>query len=177
MPLRLHSLLCLALLSAFVLTGCSQTKSARLEFQMGEKIPVGPLTYDIVQTSWKTQLGQAFQVRFPQNRFLLIDISVTNGGGSDISVPLFNLEDANGKTYPEASNGDGVDGWFGLLRTISPAQTQQGRLVFDAPLTSYKLRITDGGGPGEEKFAWVQIPLRMDVDTTVQSPTPGTPVQ
>ncbi|HEY4359741.1 MAG TPA: DUF4352 domain-containing protein [Bryobacteraceae bacterium] len=175
--LRLHSLSCIAVVAAILLTGCSQTKSARLDYQMGEKIPVGLLTYDIVQTSWKTQLGEAFQVRFPQNRFLLVDISVTNGGGSDISVPLFTLEDANGQSYPEASSGEGVDNWFGLLRNISPAQTQQGRLVFDVPLTSYKLRITDGGGPGEEKFAWVTIPLRMDVDSTVQSPTPGTPVQ
>jgi len=175
--LRLYSLSCFAVLAALALAGCSQTKSARLDFQMGEKVPVGPLTYNIVQTTWKTQLGEAFQIRFPQNRFLLVDISVTNGGGNDISVPLFSLEDANGQSFPEAPSGEGVENWFGLLRNISPADTRQGRLVFDVPLTSYKLRITDGGGPGEEKFAWVTIPLRMDVDTAVQSPTPGTPVQ
>jgi Domain of unknown function (DUF4352) len=181
MLLRLHSLTWPLVLAVAVavcgLAGCSQTKSARLDYQMGEKIPLGPLTYDIVQTSWRTQLGEALQLRFPQNRFLLIDISVTNGGGSDVSVPLFSVENTNGQSYPESAKGDGVDNWFGLLRNISPAQTQQGRLVFDVPLTSYKLRITDGGGPGEEKYAWITIPLRMDVDTTVQSPTPGAPVQ
>jgi hypothetical protein len=166
-----------ALLAVFALTGCSQKNAARIDYQMGENVPLGPLTYDIVQTSWKTQLGDSFKLRFPQNRFLLVDISVTNGGGGDVSVPLFTVENSSGQSYMEVANGEGVDNWFGLLRNINPAQTQHGRIVFDVPLTSYKLRLTDGAGPGVEQYAWVTIPLRMDIDTTVQSPIPGTPVQ
>ncbi len=60
---------------------------------------------------------------------------------------------------------------MGLLRTIAPAQTQQGKIIFDVPLASYKLRVTDGAGPGAEKYTWITIPLRMDVDSDV--PTPG----
>ena len=142
---------------------------------MGERVPLGVLTYDIVETDWKTQLGDGFRQRYPQNRFLLINISITNGGGSEVSVPLFTLENSSGQTYTEAESGESVDNWFGLLRNISPADTRQGRLVFDVPLNSYKLKITDGGGPDEEKTAWVSIPLRMDVDPTVPAPAPGVP--
>jgi hypothetical protein len=65
-----------------------------------------------------------------------------------------------------------VDNWFGILRTLTPAQTQQGRIAFDVPLSSYRLRLTDGGSPGSEKFAWVEIPLRMDTEPSVESPVP-----
>src|SRR5262249_5819508 len=78
--------LCLALCS------CSQANSTRLDFQMGEKVALGPLTYTVIQTSWKNQLGDGFKVRTPQHRFLLINISVTNGGGKEVALPLFKLE-------------------------------------------------------------------------------------
>ena len=145
----------------------------RNEYTMGEKAPLGPLTYTVIETGWKSQLGQTFNIRVPQTRFLLVTISVTNGGGHDLSVPLLQLEDSNGKVYTESENGQGVDNWFGLLRNLNPAETQQGRLLFDVPLTSFKLRLTDGGEPGAEKYAWVPIPLRMDLDNSVQAPTPG----
>jgi hypothetical protein len=139
---------------------------------MGERVPVGPLTYTVVETSWRTQLGEGFKIRSPERRFLLVTLSVTNGGGSDVSIPLLELEGPDGQTFRELSNGEGVDNWFGLLRTVSPAQTQQGRILFDVSLTSYKLHLSSGD-PSSDKSAWVQIPLRMDTDTQVQAPIPG----
>ena len=115
-------------------------------------------------------IGEQFKIRIPQQRFLLITISATNGGGKDVSVPLLTLENQNGDTFRELDDGEGVDSWFGFLRTISPAQTQQGRIVFDVPLTSYKLRLTDGGDPATEKYAWVDIDLHMDQDMSVEAP-------
>jgi hypothetical protein len=160
-----------------VLSGCSRdSNAARLESQMGDRISLGPLTYNVIETGWKNQLGNEFKMRIPDQRYLLITISVTNGGGRDISVPLLTLESADGKTYTESDNGEGVDEWFGLLRTLNPAQTQQGRLLFDVPLGSYRLKLTDGGEPGTEKSAWVAIPLRMDPDsftTPLPTPSPG----
>ena len=142
---------------------------------MGEKVAVGPLTYNVIESTWRSQLGDAFRVRSPQQRFLLLTVSVTNGGGNDVSVPLLSLENSAGQDILESDNGEGVDNWFGLLRNISPVQTQQGRLVFDVPLSSYRLRLTDGGEPGSEKYAWVTIPLRMDVDSELQAPVPSLP--
>jgi hypothetical protein len=68
------------------------------------------------------------------------------------------------------ANGEGVENWFGLLRTISPGETQQGNVVFDVPLTSYKLRVPDIADAGLERYVAVVIPLRIDADLPIQSP-------
>src|SRR5580692_10729253 len=152
------------------LAGCgNKGNSLRIDYPMGERVSLGPLTYNVVESVWRSQLGDAFKMRIPEQRFFLITISVTNGGGRDVSVPLLNLENNNGQSFLESNSGEGVDNWFGLLRNLNPAQTQQGRILFDVPLSSYRLRLTDGGGPGAEKYGWVTIPLRIDVDTDVQT--------
>ncbi len=165
--------------AASLLNGCGgRQNNARVEYEMGDHVTVGPLTYNVVETAWRSQLGADFKLRIPQDRFLMVTISVTNGGGKEVSVPLLSLETANGKTYQESDNGESVENWFGLLRTLIPAQTQQGRLLFDVPLTSFRLRVTDGGEPGSEKSAWIRIPLRMDGDTGLEgAPTVGNPVK
>ena len=164
------------LLAAVWLAGCHREVSTRIDYSMGEKVPIGPLTYNVVESTWKTQMGEIFKLRIPQQRFLLIRLSVTNGGGSEVSVPLLQLENNNGQSFMESDNGEGVDNWFGILRTLAPAETQQGRIVFDVPLTSYRLRVTDGAGPGAEKYAWISIPLSLEVDP-VQTPVPGPDVR
>lgn len=167
-------LLLLPVVFALLLTAsCKRQTSVQINYQMGERITDGPMVYNIVQTIWKTQLGDLFKVRVPDNRYLMITLSATNSGGKDVSIPFLTLEGAAGKEYHEIEDGDGVDRWFGLLRNIQPAETRQGNLVFDVPLTSYRLRLTDGGEPGTEKFVWVEIPLRMDPDTTITTPTLG----
>ena len=166
--------LLLALVSGTVLLdGCRQQNSTQIDYQMGERITDGPVVYNVVQTVWKTQLGDVLTTRTPQNRFLMIMLSATNSGGNEISLPFFALEGPNGKEYKELETGEGVDHWFGLLRTLNPAETHQGNLLFDVPLTSYRLRLTDGGEPGTEKNVWVEIPLRLDTDTSISLPTPG----
>jgi hypothetical protein len=150
----------------------ARQNSIRIDYQMGERVTVGPLTYNVVESSWRSQLGNEFKLRMPQQRFLMITVSVTNGGGHEVAIPLLMLENANGQSYLESDNGEGVDNWFGILRSLAPAQTQQGRVLFDVPLTSYKLRLSDGGPAGLERYSWVQIPLRMDTDTGVQTPAP-----
>jgi hypothetical protein len=162
-------LLLLALLAA----GCrGPVTTSKAEYQMGEKVPAGPLTYNVVEKVWRTQLGEMFQIRMPQNRFLLVSLSATNGGGSEVSVPLLQLEGPDGKVYREVENGEGVDNWFGILRTLEPAQTQQGRILFDVPLASYRLRLSDGDSVSE-RYSYVQIPLQIDADPPVERPLPG----
>jgi hypothetical protein len=158
-----------------VLGGCGRSgvNSTVIDFALGDKAANPPLTYSVIETSWKTQLGEGFKIRSPQNRFLLVRVSVTNGGGAEVALPLFSLIDVNGKEYREEENGEGVDNWFGLLRSVAPAQTLQGQLLFDVPLASYKIRLPNGGAIGEEKFITVNIPLRLDGDQSVQSPSIG----
>ena len=140
---------------------------------MGERVIATPMLYNVVQTMWRTQLGDLFKVRVPDHRFLLISLSATNSGGKPVAVPFFTLEGSNHEEYRELQTGDGLDNWFGLLREIAPGETKSGNIVFDVPLASYLLRLTDGGEPGTEKFIWVEIPLRMDTDSTVATPIPG----
>jgi len=156
-----------------VLTGCKRETPAQTVYSMGERATDGPIVYNVVQTVWKSQLGDLLNTRVPQNRFLVITISATNSGGRELALPFFTLETSNGQEIKELENGDGVENWFGLLRTLQPAENHQGNIVFDAPLSSYRLRLTDGGEPGTEKLVWVEIPLRMDVDTSVSGPAPG----
>ncbi len=166
-------LLTLALVAALPLAGCKNQAPEQINFQMGERVTDTPMTYTVVQTAWRTQLGDMFKVRVPERRFLLITLSATNGGGHSVAVPFLTLEGPNGEEYKELENGEGIENWFGLLREVAPAETKQGNIAFDVPLGSYRLRLTDGGEPGTEKFVWVEIPLRIDSDSTVDLPLPG----
>jgi hypothetical protein len=161
--------------AAFAILGGCGGKNAdqKLEYQMGERVQVGSLTYNVIESAWRSQLGTDFKIRIPQQRFLLLTISATNGGGKDVSVPMLMLENASGEQIRELENGDGVEPWFGLFRTIAPAQTQQGKIVFDVPLSSYRLRLTDGADAIAEKVAWVKIDLNLNPDINVETPTPG----
>jgi hypothetical protein len=148
----------------------AKPRENRSEYSMGERIPIGQMTYVVVESTWRNQLGESFRVRTPDQRFLLIKLSVTNGTGKDVSIPLLTREGSSGQTYRELANGEGVDSWFGVLRTISPGQTQQGNIVFDVPLTSFKLRVPDVADEALEKYVSVPIPLRIDADLPIQSP-------
>ena len=165
-------LLTIALAAGLALVGCKK-ESQQTDFQMGERVTATPLLYNVVQTMWRTQLGDLFKVRVPDHRFLLISLSATNNGGKPVAVPFFTLEGSNREEYRELQTGDGVDNWFGLLREIAPGETKSGNIVFDVPLASYRLRLTDGGEPGSERLVWVEIPLRIDTDTGVTAPLPG----
>ena len=165
-------LLTIAVAAGLALAGCKK-ESQQTDFQMGERAIATPLLYNVVQTMWRTQLGDLFKVRVPDHRFLLISLSATNNGGKPVAVPFFTLEGSNHEEYRELQTGDGVDNWFGLLREIAPGETKVGNIAFDVPLASYRLRLTDGGEPGSERFVWVEIPLRIDTDTGVTAPLPG----
>jgi hypothetical protein len=156
--------------AALLLSGCAKPQPARTEYAMGENVPVGQMTYVVVESAWRNQLGESFRVRSPQQRFLLIKLSVTNGTGQDVSIPLLTLEGSNGQTYRELAQGEGVENWFGLLRTISPGQNQQGNILFDVPLTSFKLHVPDLTDPGLARYVSVQIPLQINSDVPIQSP-------
>ena len=153
------------------LSGCQQQQRTNLSYDMGERVENPPFTYIVVESSWHSSLGEGFQTRSPKGRFLVLTLSITNGGGSETSVPLLSLEGSNGQLTPELSDGTGLTNWLGVLRTVKPAETLQGRVLFDVPLGTYRLRLPDGAESGYEKFSWVTIPLSLD-DAGVQSPIP-----
>ena len=163
--LRRVSPVFLAALSAasLLISGCSSRKSTAdiRTYRMGEPVTVGPLIYNISDTELHTQLGEGPTARIPQHRFLLIRLSVTNSGASSSAIPAMALVDSSGQDHMELTDGQGVPEWLGYLRTINPAQTERGRVVFDVPPGAYRLRVTDDAEPGTETAALVDIPLQL----------------
>jgi hypothetical protein len=47
---------------------------------------------------------------------------------------------------------------LGILRTLNPTETKDGRILFDVPPGTYSLRITDGGSQESERTALVALP-------------------
>jgi Domain of unknown function (DUF4352) len=128
-------------------------------FHMGERVQMGAMVYQVLESEWRTELGSGG--RTPKDRYLFLRLSITNGAGSPDSVSALTLE-GNGKTYTEVSEDmDKVDNWLGLLRNVGGSQTEQGWIVFDAPVGAYKLVITHGD-IGEEKYAHVDIPVQLE---------------
>ena len=129
---------------------------------MGERVQAPPLVYNVLQAEWKPVLSEGGAV--PRHRFLFIRLSATNSGGQTVSIPPFQLESADGKTtYQEVTEGmEGVSDWLGMLRSLQPAATEQGYVVFDAPMAAYKLLMYDGNDVDIEKYAIVDIPVTLE---------------
>lgn len=145
--------------------GCGKTGNPDIlgTFRMGEKVQMGPLVYTILEAQWKTALTDAGEGRPPKNRYLFVRASVTNGGGTAQPIPAFELRGSNAQTFREVTEGlTDVPQWLGVLRTVQPAQTEQGYVIFDAPMAAYRLAISDGGEPGSEKHALVEMPVQLD---------------
>jgi hypothetical protein len=163
MRLRSFSMLA-ALAVGFLLpgAGCSREhRSAPAEYKLGEQIPLGALTYNVIETSWASQLGAMPMARLPERSFLLVHLSITNGGGQKASIPFLSLVNRGGERFPESENGQGVDNWLGVLREIKPAETEEGWILFDVPQNSYRLQLVDNDDAGGERAAYVDLPLRL----------------
>ncbi len=151
--------------AASLLTSCgdSAEKSFPVRtYNLGERITLGHINYQVFETQWLTHIGEGVDARVPQQRFFLVRLSAVNSFGADIIVPNFTLEDDSGKTYPELSSGEGVPQYIGYLRSVKPAESQQGNALFDAPPRHYKMRIADETGG---KTAYVDIPLSFVSET------------
>ena len=149
-----------------LLTGCScgkpQSDSSFIgTFNMGERVQAGKIIYTALESEWKTALTEGG--RAPQHRFLFLRVSMTNSGGEPVNVPALELEGANGTRYQEVTeNLQGVQNWLGLMRTVGPATTEQGVIVFDVPLAAYKLIVVDGSEVDNERYAHVEIPVQLE---------------
>jgi len=147
--------------AAGLLSSCSKSQAVAepvRTYQIGERVNLPPLTYAVFEKQWATQFGAGTDARLPQTRFLLVRISATNNGKSDAFVPNVSLEDDSGNSFAELSDGDGVPHWIGYLRSVKPADTIQGNLLFDCPPKHYKLKLSNEDG----KVAYVELPLSFE---------------
>jgi hypothetical protein len=141
---------------------------------MGEKADAGHIVYSVLESAWKTQLGEGHSLRLPHDRFLLLRLSVTNGGPDEAGIPLTTLVSPSGKEYPELTDGAGVEDWLGVLRRLKPNETTFGWALFDAPREDYQLRVSnDAFDPANAKLALIQVPLRLEGKTEYLPPPSG----
>jgi hypothetical protein len=134
---------------------------------MGERAQIGSLIYNAFDTAWSVALGEGPAARIPANRFLLLHVSVVNSGPKPASVPTFTLVDDSGKIFDELSSGAQVPNWIGVTRTVKPAESEQGNILFDVQPQHYKLRIAD---PDDQKFAFIDLPLNFNPEPRPNSP-------
>jgi len=62
------------------LSGCSSARLTEPVHKMGELTTVGPVIYNVLETEWRNQLGDSIQGAVPQNKFLLVRLTVTPYG-------------------------------------------------------------------------------------------------
>jgi hypothetical protein len=152
----------LAIAAILSLSACGDAKSAAESrvYQMGERVDVGGVVYTILETEWRASIGDGPDQMVPKNRFLIIRATITNGTGSQANLPFLTLEDAKGNSIMEEQNAKALTGWLGMLRMIAPAQTEEGKMVFDVAPGNYKLRVA--GGTGENEVTrLVEIPYNI----------------
>lgn len=136
-------------------TGGRQTKV----FQAGEKATVDKLSYAVIDTQIYPRLGDdPNNPRVPQNRFFAVQVAVSSGNNSEVSIPAMTLVDDSGKTYTELADGTGLQHWLGVVRRVAPAQTERGVVLFDAPAAHYKLKLTEDLDPDD---VYIDIPLNF----------------
>lgn len=133
------------------LTACPDAKSAAESrvYQMGERVDVGGVFYTLLESEWRAGLGEGPDELVPKNRFLILRATITNGTGAQVNLPFLTVEDGKQEPTLEVDNAKPVPGWFGLIRMVQPAQTEEGKFVFDVPPGSYKLRVSSGSGDNE----------------------------
>lgn len=109
----------------------------------GERASIGHLTYMIVDNEVLAKIGDGDKARVPKDRFIILQIAVTNNGSGDSPIPAVELVSDSGQTYGELGDGEGVPMWLGISRKVGSTQTERGTIVFDAPAAHYKVRFSD----------------------------------
>ena len=162
-PFRVVLLLA-AVVAGFFQTACSPSEKRYpvRTYTLGERVDLGHIVYTVFETQWLTHIGEGPDARIPQDRFFLVRMSATNSLGTDLMVPNVSVQDDNGNSYPELSDGEGVPQWIGFLRNVKPVESAQGNLVFDALPRHYKLKLSDETG---ERTAYIDIPLSFGAET------------
>jgi hypothetical protein len=139
---------------------------------MGERVQAGPLIYTVTEVEWLNQIGGRTP-KTTDGKFAVIRLSITNAGRRELSVPMLQLVAENGEGAMELTDPQGLDEWLGVLRALRPAETIQGRIVFEVKARNYRLRATDAADPDRESFVLINIPLRLDQRAPVSLDLPS----
>ena len=171
--LKFTDLALIVAVGALALCGCKKAATPEPVGALGAPLAVGQLTYTALETEWRESLDSAQGPRTPKNRFLLVHLTVMNASSEQKAAPLLQLLDAAGGVHPEIAEGEGVPEWLGYLRLVPARESRSGRLLFDVPQGSYKLRVSSGGDPESEQTALIELPLQLNSVVPRDSAAPG----
>jgi len=146
------------------LCGCSSPQTSTSDpkvYQMGEPVKTGPLVYTVLDTEWFDQLGDSASPRLPHDHFLAVRFSVTNTGSVTSGIPPLTVVSSQRVTYAELSEANALPEWIGYIRSVKPAETVHGRVLFDVPPGDYRLRVTDDVEPENQSSATIHMPLEL----------------
>lgn len=147
------------------LVSCSDFGTAPQQrlYRMGDRAEAGNLVYTVLEADWQSQLGEGTSARVPRNSFLMLRLSITNGGTQEASIPQLRLLGSGGEAYQEMTNGSGVQQWLGIVRSLKPAETVVGCVLFDVPRADYRLEVSDDAfDPEQRALALIDVPLRFE---------------
>ena len=169
---RLLSILSVATLLVFA-ASCGGDSAKRIAtYRMGDRAATGSVTYVGLTADYRQELAGAKEPL--KSRYLVISLSVTNGGGADLMLPHTRLIKPDGTEIAELTEIEGFPQWMGLLRKVGSSSTEQGYVVFDVPVGAYKLQVSSGGEPDKEELAQIEIPANLGPATpSVTGPSLG----
>jgi hypothetical protein len=153
-----------------LLAGCKPPQGSRTSqasrnepegYQMGDPVKTGALVYTVLDTEWFDQIGDAASPRLPRNHFLSVRLSVTNTGSLTSGIPPLTIVNKQRVTYAELNDANGLSEWLGYMRSVKPAETLHGRILFDAPTGDYQLRVVDDAEPENQSSATIHMPLEL----------------
>ncbi len=151
----------LFVLLAMSLAGCGSGSNEIRTYNLGDRVQAGPLVYTAIDTHWYLTLGSQASPRVPANRFLVVHMSVNNGGATDSAVPTISLVDDNNVTYNELTDGADIPEWLGVVRKIKPMDGDKGTVAFDVAPKHYKLRVSD---ESDQIVCYIDLPLNLQTD-------------
>ena len=61
-------------------------------FRVGDRVQVGPLFFNVLDSKWRAQIGEGAVARVPEHRFLIVRLAVTNSGAQEITLPNLTVE-------------------------------------------------------------------------------------
>ena len=151
--MRISAVAVFSLILLSFTSGCMPKKKEVRIVPLGEKAEIGPFIYQAYETRWLHTLGD----RTAKDRFFIIRVSVVNSGSQELTIPSLEVVDDEGNSFPELSDGTGVDKWLGVTRKVGVANTEQGNVVFDVPLKHYRLKVSDDN----DNFMYFDVPLSL----------------
>ncbi|GAB6063583.1 DUF4352 domain-containing protein [Deferrisoma palaeochoriense] len=113
-------------------------------YSMGEAVTVGKLQYTVTKAWWEKDAEG-------KDKYLGIEVSVTNTGDVRVQLPPFQLIDGNGR--PREVNFSKIT-WPKMA--LNPGETLHGKLYFQ-PTAEEGFRLLVSGGYDEGEFAHVEI--------------------